>query len=89
MPWRTVARHPSSARRVGFPSRNEQYKIDRCLALVELGDFGEFHRMQLSGGKQQSASIARAFAIEPDILLRMSRYSALDELTEAACVNSF
>ena len=82
MPWRTVRENIEFALAASdFPTSTWGEKIDRCLALVELIDFGGFYPLQLSGGMQQRASIARAFAIEPDILLMDEPFSSLDELT--------
>jgi ABC-type nitrate/sulfonate/bicarbonate transport system ATPase subunit len=82
MPWRTVRQNIEFVLlTAGFEASQWKERIDRCLALVELSDFGDFYPLQLSGGMQQRASIARAFAIEPEVLLMDEPFSALDELT--------
>ena len=82
MPWRTVRANIEFALSTsGFAPSEWKERIDRCLALVELSEVGDFYPQQLSGGMQQRASIARAFAIEPDVLLMDEPFSALDELT--------
>ena len=82
MPWRTVRGNIEFAlRAAGFATSEWNGRITRCLDLVGLRDFGEFYPLQLSGGMQQRASIARAFAIEPEVLLMDEPFSALDELT--------
>jgi ABC-type nitrate/sulfonate/bicarbonate transport system ATPase subunit len=82
MPWRTVRANIEFAlSAAGFRSQAWKERIDRCLALVELTDFAEFYPLQLSGGMQQRASIARALAIDPEVLLMDEPFSALDELT--------
>jgi NitT/TauT family transport system ATP-binding protein len=82
MPWRTVRANIEFALAASnFKPAEWSERIDRCLALVELTPFADFYPLQLSGGMQQRASIARAFAIEPDVLLMDEPFSALDELT--------
>ena len=82
MPWRTVRANIEFAlSAAGFAPSQWRERIDRCLALVELSEAGDLYPQQLSGGMQQRASIARAFAIEPDVLLMDEPFSALDELT--------
>ena len=83
MPWRTVRANIEFALqdRGLRCRRNGPDRIDRVLSLVELSKFADFYPLQLSGGMQQRASIARAFAIEPEVLLMDEPFSALDELT--------
>ena len=82
MPWRTVRGNIEFALAASeFPKAQWDARIDRVLELVGLGDFAGFYPLQLSGGMQQRASIARAFAIEPEVLLMDEPFSALDELT--------
>lgn len=82
MPWRTLRQNIEFVLEASdFPRTEWAGRIDKVLSLVELSKFADFFPLQLSGGMQQRASIARAFAIEPDILLMDEPFSALDELT--------
>ncbi len=80
-PWRTIAgniRLPLEI--MGFSKDEQEARVARVLALVDLAGFGKKFPWQLSGGMQQRASIARALAFDADILLMDEPFGALDEI---------
>jgi nitrate ABC transporter ATP-binding subunit len=56
---------------------------ERYLTAVGLWDARDKKPAQISGGMQQRAAVARAFAVEPRVLLADEPFGALDALTRA------
>ena len=80
-PWRTIAANIALPLEIMGVSKQEQEKrIAENLALVDLTGFEKKFPWQLSGGMQQRASIARALAVQPDMLLMDEPFGALDEI---------
>jgi NitT/TauT family transport system ATP-binding protein len=79
--WRSVRRNVELPLEViGKPRRERKERAQEMLRLVGLDKFQDRYPWQLSGGMQQRASIARALAFEPVILLMDEPFGALDEL---------
>ncbi|MEV0109327.1 ABC transporter ATP-binding protein [Nocardia sp. NPDC050799] len=55
--------------------------VPELIEAVGLSDYAGAYPSVLSGGQRQRAAVARAFAVDPDIVLFDEPFSALDELT--------
>jgi sulfonate transport system ATP-binding protein len=81
LPWRSVARNVA----LGLPRATEKgvggARVDELLGLVQLDHASALRPRQISGGMAQRASLARALARNPGVLLLDEPFGALDALT--------
>lgn len=81
MPWLTVAENVSLGLEMqGRPSAERKKLVDEKLELVSLTQWRDKRPDALSGGMQQRVGLARALAMDADILLMDEPFSALDPL---------
>ena len=82
LPWRTVFANAIIGREVaGRIGPVERQRTLELLKLVGLEGFENYHPRQLSGGMRQRVNLARALAIDPQVLLMDEPFSSLDAQT--------
>ncbi|GAA3669763.1 ABC transporter ATP-binding protein [Arthrobacter ginkgonis] len=82
LPWRTVLDNVAFGLEVqGKKKKEARAAAMELLTVVGLARFANSHPGELSGGMRQRANLARAYAVEPKILLMDEPYAALDGQT--------
>ena len=81
-PWKTVFNNVAYGLKLAGVSRGEiKERVPKFIRLVGLAGFEHAYPYQLSGGMQQRCGLARALAIEPNVLLMDEPFAAVDAQT--------
>jgi NitT/TauT family transport system ATP-binding protein len=81
-PWLSVRKNVEfGLRTAGVPRAERKQRAEHFIELVGLSQFADALPKTLSGGMKQRCAIARAYAVDPKILLMDEPFGALDSLT--------
>ncbi|NUH39896.1 ABC transporter ATP-binding protein [Streptomyces samsunensis] len=81
-PWLTVRGNVEFGLKLAHvPAAERRRHADHAIELVGLADFADALPKTLSGGMKQRCAIARAYAVDPEVLLMDEPFGALDALT--------
>jgi NitT/TauT family transport system ATP-binding protein len=82
LPWKSVTDNVAFGLRIaGAPRHLIAERLDHYIRLVGLTGFENHYPYQLSGGMQQRVGLARALAIDPEILLMDEPFASVDAQT--------
>ncbi len=79
LPWRTIVNNMLFV--LDRKSDRSRREAEFYLSMVGLSEVANLYPSQLSAGMQQRVNIARAFLVNPDVLLMDEPFSHLDALT--------
>jgi NitT/TauT family transport system ATP-binding protein len=84
LPWLTVQANVELGLKArDLPEEEARKRAAFYLDRVGLDGYEEAYPMELSGGMKQRAGLARALAVEPDVLFMDEPFAGLDALTSA------
>ena len=82
LPWKSVIDNVAFGLKIaGAPRGLIAERLDHYIRLVGLGGFENHYPYQLSGGMQQRVGLARALAIDPEVLLMDEPFASVDAQT--------
>ncbi|MEM6303901.1 MAG: ABC transporter ATP-binding protein [Pseudomonadota bacterium] len=85
MPWRKLAANVAfGLEGLSLSKPDRAARVREVLRLTGLEALADRYPHQMSGGQAQRGGIARALAVEPDVLLMDEPFSAVDALTREA-----
>ena len=70
-----------------LPQQETKVRVQKWLSLFGVAHLERQQTRTLSGGEAQRVSLARSFALEPEILLMDEPFSALDAPTKESLIN--
>jgi NitT/TauT family transport system ATP-binding protein len=90
LPWRSALDNVKLALEVlGFPKPEQEQRSREWLDRLGLTHFLQAYPHELSGGMRQRVAMARAFVIQPRLLLADEAFGHLDEVTAASLRKEF